>query len=70
MPCLTSEEVLRGGCLSIKKVVFVCVCLGGCVRFLNRSGTEEDYTELQQLLEEEWKSALEKKPADKKRVRR
>ena len=61
----------------------VCVteCLSGCVLFLNRSGTEEDYTELQQLLEdiniynndfgagreEEQKSALQKKTADKKK---
>ena len=62
-------------------MVCVCVCLSGCVLFLNRSGTEENYTELQQLLEdikeynndfeagreEEQKSARKKKAADKKK---
>ena len=62
----------------------VCVCLSWFVLFLNKSGTEEDYTEFQQLLEdiseynndfwagreEEQKSALQKKVADKKKGRR
>ena len=58
----------------------VCVCFKGCVLFLNRSRTEEEYKKLQQLLEnicvyntdceakrkEEQKSAVLKKAADKK----
>ena len=59
----------------------ICECVSGCVFYLNRSGTEEDYTQLQQLLqdiseynhdfeavkEEEQKSSLKKKAAEKKR---